>query len=141
MKELEGLNLQLRGHYKEHGNVVVGVVKETNKFASKNQYLLFCDKCFYWQGNDGEWRVIWYEKIKGVQVYPDYMIIREDNNIRWSLPNSIMWKSKMGLNNFRLFLLIMAKSFGSCRYQFAPEEVKKLKKIGKSNLADIFKLE
>ena len=35
-------------------------------------------------------------------------------------------KSKIGLNNFRLFLIVMAKLLGGCKYEFTNDEIKSI---------------
>ena len=68
--------------------------------------------------------------IDKVQVYNNTeLVIAQYNKQWWHLPFAQMWKLKMGLNNFRLFLLIAAKILGGCKYQFNKEELKKLRNI------------
>ncbi len=119
----------MREHLYQHNKSIIGAVIEFCSRAS-NQYLIIADKAFYVQQSDCVWKTIRYEKIDNVQVYNNIeLVIAQYNKQWWHLPFAQMWKMKMGLNNFRLFLLIAAKILGDCKYQFNKVELKKLKKV------------
>ena len=119
----------LREDLYQHNKSIIGAVIEFCSRAS-NQYLIIADKAFYVQQSDCVWKNIRYEKIDKVQVYNNTeLVIAQYNKQWWHLPFAQMWKLKMGLNNFRLFLLMAAKILGGCKYQFNKEELKKLRKV------------
>ena len=119
----------MREHLYQHNKSIIGAVIEFCSRAS-NQYLIIADKAFYVQQSNCVWKTIRYEKIDNVQVYNNIeLVIAQYNKQWWHLPFAHMWKLKMGLNNFRLFLLIAAKILGGCKYQFNKEELKKLRKV------------
>ena len=54
--------------------------------------------------------------------------VHEDGEI-WYVPSPSEWSSKLGLENLRLFFLIMAKILGECDYEFNNYEFGKLKMV------------
>ena len=119
----------MREHLYQYNKSIIGAVIEFCSRAS-NQYLIIADKAFYVQQSNSVWKTIRYEKIGKVQVYNNTeLVIAQYNKQWWHLPFAQMWKLKMGLNNFRLFLLIAAKILGDCKYQFNKAELKKLRKV------------
>ena len=119
----------LREDLYQHNKSIIGAVIEFCSRAS-NQYLIIADKAFYVQQSDCVWKTIRYEKIDKVQVYNNTeLVIAQYNKQWWHLPFAQMWKLKMGLNNFRLFLKKKKKILGGCKYKFNKEELKKLRKV------------
>ena len=128
----------LKVHLSQYNNFVIGLVFE-HGYRTFDQYLIFGDKAIYTQNSNLEWFSIRYEKINKVKVMNNSeLVITMCDEKGWKfLPGSKLWKNKVGLNNFRLFLLIAARMLGDCKYEFTGEELKKLRKVKLDSLDGI----
>ncbi|SDP69641.1 tetratricopeptide repeat protein [Selenomonas ruminantium] len=120
-------------HYKGSNDCVIGGLRETNVLTS-DEYLIFKDYCMIIRTAWGELIQIKYCDIENVSIEGEYnnelMYKTKGGNKRELEGNrSYLWKKYAGLYGIRLFLLVMAKICGDCKYKFNDDEIMRLSKI------------
>lgn len=125
---------------------VLGCAYEAN-FIDAWEYIFFSENAVYFQGADGTQYRRGYAGIANVELPSAYeMVFISDDGERWEIPSAGEWNEKLGLENLRLFLLIMAKVKGESDYEFNDYEIGKLKMIkldtfNGESIMDVFDLE
>ena len=93
-------------HYK-----IVGIVRRTVDSVEAGEQLP--EKSVYFQDENGQQYRRAYAGIVDVELPEAYkMIFVWSDGERWEIPSSGKWNTDLGLENFRLFLLVMAKMLG-----------------------------
>ena len=128
--DLVGIRSSWLGEQMEKNNEsIIGVCVESN-FIDAWEYIFITEKSVYFQDENGQQYRRPYAGIVDVELPEAYkMIFVWSDGKRWEIPSSGKWNKDLGLENFRLFLLVMAKILGDCDYVFNDYEVGKLRMI------------
>lgn len=120
-------------HYKGSSDCVIGGLRETNILTS-DEYLIFKDYCLIIRDYSGKIIQIKYCDIENVSIEGEYnnkLMYKTKGGDKRELEGnrSYLWKEYAGLYGIRLFLLVMGKICGDCKYQFNDDEITRLSKI------------
>lgn len=120
-------------HYNSNGDYVIGGLRETNILTS-DEYLIFTDCKLIIRDYCGKIIKINYRDIENVSIEGEYnnklMYETKDGKKReLDGGRSYLWNKYVGLYGIRLYLLIMAKICGHCRYTFNKDEIDHLSRI------------
>lgn len=108
------------------GEWVIGSATESN-IISQFEYIVFTDKAVYFQDDNMSAYCRDYSTIEDVvTISNDNFQIVQNNGEIFDVPGAAHWNEKLGRHNIRLFLLVVAKVFGNCQYEFTDQELAKL---------------
>jgi len=110
---------------------VVGGVKEENTFLHKDEYLIFTNECFLIRNYLGEIKGEYYREIKHISDIEKQKLFYATSNGKKEFDEvrAYLWDHYLGLNSIRLYLLVVAKIFGDCKYEFNDVETECLSKV------------
>ena len=122
-------------YYKRTKECVIGGAKETNLLTA-DEYLIFTNKSLIVREMvGGTWFNLYYGDIEKIVIskreYSRDLIYETKYIKKRELANnrSYLWDQKVDLDSIRLYLLVVAKIFGDCKYEFNDVETEYLSKV------------
>ena len=130
-KDTESSDWWLKGNWmidqmEKNNESMIGFAFEAN-FIDAWEYIVFTEDAVYFQGPQGTQERVPYGAIVDVKVDSSsiYYFIYANGKDDY-ITSQGEWDGKLGMDNLRLFFLIMARIEGNCNYQFTNYEQGKL---------------
>ena len=119
-------------YYTDNDSYVIGGAMEGN-ILQKDEYLIFTTEYIFNRNLYGETKKIKYKEITDVKIKPDgnlkKLVYKLGYGNKQELHRSYLWNNKIGLEGIRLYLLLVGKIFGCCKYSFTRDEIIRLSKV------------
>lgn len=111
---------------KKNNESMIGFAFEAN-FIDDWEYIVFTEDAVYFQGPQGNQERVPYGAIVDIKVDSSstYYFIYANGEEDY-ITSQGEWNGKLGMDNLRLFFLVMARIEGNCNYQFTNYEQGKL---------------
>lgn len=108
---------------------------ESSYYAYNDDVVLFTDKSVYISDYGNTFRIS-YSEIDTVRYEKEVFQIYGRNGAIFSLGSVAKWNKQVRLDILRLFLLVVARIFGECTYQFTSGELAILQSFRLQELRD-----
>ena len=103
-------------------------------YGAADEYLIFTNAGLWVREKNGKWFNLFYDMIKNVLITEKHnldLVYETKDGLKRKLAydRSYIWNNKIGLDGIRLYLLVVAKIFGDCKYVFNDNEKECLSKV------------